>query len=161
MQDEGSVRGKLGKTEVFLLDFGSLTDILTRLALGLGIGFIAGLTGIGAAVLVIPALIMLGLPAISAVGTGALYAVLMRIFATYEHLKLGNVRKRTAFYISLGGIPFAIVTAFFVLRLERIMGSGIDHHPEKVLIQKIGNQVIKNATLLIQHAAVQGPSRSG
>jgi uncharacterized membrane protein YfcA len=42
------------------LDFGSFADVLTRLVLGSGIGFIIGMTGIGAGVLLIPVLVRIG-----------------------------------------------------------------------------------------------------
>ena len=102
------------------MDIGSLVDVLTRLILGLGIGFINGMTGIGSGVLVMPALIYVaGLPAISAVGTGLLYAMLARLYAVYVHLKLRTVRKRTAFYIILGGVPTVLVTSFIMTNLAK------------------------------------------
>jgi len=106
---------------------GLLTSVLTRLLLGLGIGFTTGMTGMGAAVLVVPSLIyVVGLPAVNAVGTGALYATLARSYASYEHLRLRTVRKRTAFYIALGGVPTVLVTSFAITHLAKTMGSGLD-----------------------------------
>ena len=35
------------------------------------------------------------------------------------------------------------------------MGTGIDHHAEKVIAQKINNQVVYDTTGLVQHAAVE------
>jgi uncharacterized membrane protein YfcA len=109
------------------VDAGLLISILIRLALGLGIGFITGMTGIGAAVLVVPSLIYaVGLPAVNAVGTGALYATLARSYASYEHLRLRTVRKRTAFYIALGGVPTVLVTSLIITHLAKTVGSGLD-----------------------------------
>ncbi len=102
------------------MDIGSLADVLTHLILGLGIGFINGMTGIGSGVLLMPALIyVVGLSAIGAVGTGLLYSMLARSYAVYEHLKLRTVRKRTAFYIILGGIPTVLVTSFVMTHLAK------------------------------------------
>lgn len=109
------------------MDIGLLISILTRLALGLGIGFAIGMTGIGAGVLVIPSLIyIIGLSPVSAVGTGLLYSTLARVHGVYEHLRLRTVRKRTAFYIALGGVPGALVTSFIITRLAKTAGSGLD-----------------------------------
>ena len=102
------------------MDIGSLADVLTRLILGLGIGFINGMTGIGSGVLVVPSLIrFVGLSAVSAVGTGLLYSTLARSYAVYEHLKLGTIRKRTAFYVILGGIPTVLATSFVMTHLAK------------------------------------------
>lgn len=108
------------------MDTALLTSILTRLALGLGIGFTTGMTGMGAAVLVVPSLIALGLPAVNAVGTGAFYSMLARVHATYEHLRLRTVRKRTAFYIILGGVPTAFSASFIITHLAKTLGSRLD-----------------------------------
>jgi uncharacterized membrane protein YfcA len=80
----------------------------------------------GAAALVVPSLVALGLPAVNAVGTGAFYATLARIFATCEHLRLRNVRKRTAFYIVLGGVPLTLVTSSLIKHLANTVGSSLD-----------------------------------
>jgi uncharacterized membrane protein YfcA len=109
------------------LDFGSIADVLTRLVLGFGIGFIIGMTGIGAGVLLLPSLIyIIGLSPVYAVGTGLLYATLARAYGVYEHLRLHTVRKRTAFYIILGGVPAVLATSFVITRLSKAFGSNLD-----------------------------------
>jgi len=109
------------------VDIGSLFEILTRLVLGLGIGLVMGMTGIGAGVLVMPSLLyIVGLPPVTAIGTGLLYAMLARIYGVYEHLRLGTVRKRTAFYIALGSVPAVLGTALVVTHLAKISGSKVD-----------------------------------
>ena len=105
------------------MDIGSLFEILTRLVLGLGIGFVMGMTGIGAGVLVIPSLLyIVGLSPVTAIGTGLLYAMLARIYGVYEHLRLHTVRKRTALYIALGSVPAVLGTALIVTHLAKNLG---------------------------------------
>ena len=98
----------------------SLIDILIRFLLGLGIGFAIGMTGIGSGVLVMPSLIyIVGLSEVTAIGTGLLFSMLARVYGVYEHLKLGTVRKRTAFYIILGGAPAVLITSFAIMYLAK------------------------------------------
>lgn len=109
------------------MDIGLLFEILTRLVLGLGIGFAIGMTGIGAGVLIMPSLLyIIGLSPVTAIGTGLLYAMLAKIYGVYEHLKLRTVRKRTAFYIALGSVPAVLGTALVVTHLAKISGSKVD-----------------------------------
>lgn len=109
---------------IFLVDSGLFTDILTRLLVGIVIGFTTGMTGMGSAVLVVPSLIyILGLSPVTAIGTGLLYSFLTRAYASLEHLRLLTVRRRTAFYISLGSVPSVILTSFLVIKLARLMGN--------------------------------------
>jgi len=109
------------------VDFSLFFNLLKQLALGIGIGFTIGLTGIGAGVLVVPSLIyIIGLSPVNAVGTGLLYSMLSRIYAISEHSRLGTIRKRTAFYIILGGVPAVLVASFLVMRLARIIGNEFD-----------------------------------
>ncbi len=110
------------------MDVGLLTDILTRLVLGLGIGFAIGMTGIGSGVIAMPYLLYgVGLSPVSAIGTGLLYSTLTKVYGTYVHFKLRTIRKRTAFYIILGGAPAALVASRVVLYLARIYGSDLDY----------------------------------
>ncbi len=111
------------------MDIGLLVNVLTLrlLLLGLGIGFVIGMTGIGA-VLVMPSLIyIVGLtPVSTAVGTGLLYATLTRAYSVCEHLRLLTVRKQIALYIVLGGVPAVLVTSRVITGLSKTMGSDLD-----------------------------------
>lgn len=94
-------------------------DVLIRVAAGLVIGFTIGLTGIGGGVLVMPALIQLfgSAPSLAA-PTANFYSVMTKAHAGYEHLKLNTIRRRTAFWFLVGGIPVDVVVTG-VLRLNR------------------------------------------
>ena len=123
---------------------GTFIEVLTRLVLGLGIGFAIGLTGIGAGVLVVPSLIyIIGLSPVSAVGTGLLYAMLTKAYGLFEHLRLRNVRKRTAFYIILGGVPAVLLTSFVITSLSRTFGEKTD------LVMKIIISIVMLVTWIL------------
>ncbi len=81
-------------------------DLVLRIAVGAVIGLTIGMTGIGGGVLVVPSLIhIIKVPPVSSVGTAFLYALMTRVYGTYEHLKLNTLRKRTAFYFIVGSAP--------------------------------------------------------
>ena len=95
----------------------SLTDILLRLVCGGAIGFIIGLTGIGAGVLGLPALtLLMGLPSTVAVGTAGLYAFLTKSVAAWRHIRLKNVDFRCAIMFLSGALPANLVTAVLMNR---------------------------------------------
>lgn len=109
------------------MEIALFTDIMIRLTLGFGIGFTIGMTGIGAGILVVPSLLyIVGLPAVSAVGTGLVYSVLVKSYGAYEHFKLRTIRKRTAFYIVVGGAPAVLVTSFAITHLAKTAGDSFD-----------------------------------
>ena len=106
-------------------------DVLLRLVSGLFIGFAIGLTGVGGGVLVIPTLTRLfGFPLSLAVPTANSFAVLARAHATYEHLRLDTIRRRTMFWFLVGGVPMDVVVTG-ILRLnstrEWIPPSTLEH----------------------------------
>jgi len=137
------------------VDIGSLFEILIRLLLGVGIGFTIGMTGIGAGVLVMPSLIyIVGISPVTAIGTGLLYAMLSRIFGVCEHLRLKTVRKRTALYIALGGVPAIIVTGFVVTHLAETV-SNIDS------IMKIVISIVMLMTWTLMLVSLIKSSRDG
>lgn len=109
------------------MEIALFTDIMILLTLGFGIGFTIGMTGIGAGILVVPSLLyIVGLPTVSAVGTGLVYSVLVKSYGAYEHFKLQTIRKRTAFYIVVGGVPAVLATSFVITHLAKIAGDSFD-----------------------------------
>lgn len=111
----------------FLLNSDVIASLADRLILGLGIGFATGLTGMGAAVLVVPILIfVVGLSSVSAIGTGMLYSVLARTYASYLHIKLGTVLKNIALYVGFGSIPAVLISSIIVTFLEKNFGENFD-----------------------------------
>ncbi|UCF05398.1 MAG: sulfite exporter TauE/SafE family protein [bacterium] len=93
----------------------TIADIILRAAIGLGIGFIIGLTGVGGGVLVLPSLtFVLGLMPSVAVGTANLYASITKIFASYSHMRLGHVSGRAALLLLIGAVPGGLATGLWI-----------------------------------------------
>ena len=84
-----------------------------RLALiGLVVGFLVGLSGVGGSSLMTPLMILvLGVKPLIAVGTDLAYSVPTKLLGAYVHRGQGTVDRRTVLYLSLGGIPGAVLTS--------------------------------------------------
>lgn len=75
---------------------------------GFLIGFLVGLTGVGAGALTTPLLITgVGLPPAIAVGTDLLFASLTKASAAWRHHRLGNVDWRILRWLAAGSLPGA------------------------------------------------------
>lgn len=89
--------------------------VAIELALGAFIGFCMGLTGVGGGVLLLPALTaVLGLSPSMAVGTACSYAALTRVYATWEHHRLGTIDLRAGLILLIGAVPGTWFAARFV-----------------------------------------------
>jgi len=90
-------------------------DILIRLFFGAVVGFIIGMTSIGAGALVLPTLtVLLGLPATVAIGTASLYSFLTKIFASYRHFRLKTVDFRVSAQFLLGAVPADAAVSWWI-----------------------------------------------
>ena len=84
-------------------------------AAGLGVGFLVGLTGMGAGSLMTPILItMFGIPAGTAVGTDLVYAAITKAFGAARHHQLKNVNKELALWMATGSVPAAFLGTFML-----------------------------------------------
>jgi uncharacterized membrane protein YfcA len=93
---------------------------LVRLAMGAGLGFCIGLTGIGGGVVLMSILtLLLGLPASVAVGTASLYNFLTKAFGAFEHFKLKNVDISLSRWLLVGAVPANLVSAWMVTGLAQ------------------------------------------
>jgi uncharacterized membrane protein YfcA len=90
-------------------------DIVLSLFFGSLIGFIIGLTSIGAGALVLPTLtLVFGMPASIAIGTATLYAFLTKIFASWRHWQLKTVNLRVALVFLAGAAPANALAAWLI-----------------------------------------------
>ncbi|XGI84097.1 sulfite exporter TauE/SafE family protein [Halorutilales archaeon Cl-col2-1] len=98
-------------------------DLLTSVLLGLGIGFVAGLLGVGGGFLLTPSInVILGLPIHVAVGTSSSVVMANSVSATTEYLSQGAV------FLELG--VAVLVGGFFGARL----GQKVNHRlPDRAL----------------------------
>ncbi|MGQ4809631.1 hypothetical protein NKDENANG_03054 [Candidatus Entotheonellaceae bacterium PAL068K] len=93
----------------------AIEGIIIRIICGGAIGFCIGMTGIGGGVLLLPALrLILKLPPSVAVGTASLYALLTKVYATYEHVKLRTIDSKLTGIFLLGAIPTNILVGSFI-----------------------------------------------
>ena len=79
------------------------------IVLGFIVGFVIGATGMGGGAILTPLLILLGIPPISAVGTGLVYSALTKFFAFIFHKNKGAVN----YYILKDLIPYALFGLIF------------------------------------------------
>ena len=95
-----------------------------RLALiGLVVGFLVGLSGVGGSSLMTPLLILvLGVKPLIAVGTDLAYSVPTKLLGAYVHRGQGTVDRRTVLYLSLGGIPAAVLGLVALSALRTHLG---------------------------------------
>jgi uncharacterized membrane protein YfcA len=90
-------------------------DIIVRLFFGTVIGFIIGMTSIGAGALVLPTLtVLLGMPATIAIGTASLYSFLIKIFASYRHFRLKTVDFRVSAQFLVGAVPADAAVSWWI-----------------------------------------------
>jgi uncharacterized membrane protein YfcA len=90
------------------------------IAIGLAIGLIAGvgsgLLGIGGGAVMVPAMVvLLGLSQHVAQGTSLVVIIPTAVSGSITHFRMGNVRLRTAAWLSLGGIVGAVAGALAAL----------------------------------------------
>lgn len=95
--------------------------------IGLVVGTLIGLTGLGGGVLLLPILIFgLRVPAISAVGSDALFNFFTKIPASGMHLRRGTVRRSVVLALAVGSIPGSITGVAFLIHLRNLYGSGVN-----------------------------------
>lgn len=89
-------------------------DILIYAAVGAGVGFLVGLTGIGGGAVMTPVLIGAGVPLSTAVGTDLLYAAITKTSALASHARQKTVSYTTAGWLALGSIPASLAALWFL-----------------------------------------------
>ena len=93
----------------------TITELLIRLALGAGIGFCVGLSGVGGGILGFQATsFVLGIDPIRAVGTTSLYLFLTNLAAGLQHYRLGNISWPSIWPILAGAIPANIALSIWI-----------------------------------------------
>ncbi|MGZ5851533.1 MAG: sulfite exporter TauE/SafE family protein, partial [Hyphomicrobium sp.] len=77
---------------------------------GFCVGFLVGLTGVGAGSLMTPFLISgIGVPPVLAVGTDLLFASITKASAAWRHHALGNVDWPIVRWLATGSLPGALL----------------------------------------------------
>lgn len=82
---------------------------------GFGVGFLVGLTGVGAGSLMTPFLISgIGISPVLAVGTDLLFASITKASAAWRHHALGNVHWPVVRWLATGSLPAAAVVLSWI-----------------------------------------------
>lgn len=82
---------------------------------GFGVGFLVGLTGVGAGSLMTPFLISgIGISPVLAVGTDLLFASLTKASAAWRHHALGNVHWPVVRWLAAGSLPGAAIVLSWI-----------------------------------------------
>lgn len=101
--------------------------IAGRIAVGLVVGTLVGLTGLGGGMVLLPLLIsVLGIPPIIAVGSDAVINCITKVGAGALHWRQGNVSWRLVLSLAYGSIPGAICGVLFLSHLRSAYGSGVN-----------------------------------
>jgi uncharacterized membrane protein YfcA len=101
--------------------------IVGRIAVGLLVGTLVGLTGLGGGMVLLPLLIsVLGVPPIIAVGSDAVINCITKVGAGALHWRQGNVNWRLVLSLAYGSIPGAICGVLFLARVRASYGNGVN-----------------------------------
>jgi uncharacterized membrane protein YfcA len=120
---------------------------------GFVVGFIVGMTGVGAGALMTPLLVLVfGISPAIAVGTDLLYASLTKCAGAWVHTRRGRVDWRVVSWLAAGSVPAALLT------LAGIRALGVESRQFSLLVTTaLGGVLVLTAIAL----AVTGRLRLG
>ncbi len=119
----------------FIESFTSLTLIFSgeQLIIGFVMGVLVGLTGIGAGIVAMPAMITIShLDPVIAVGTSLFFSVLSRLYGVKQHMKMGFIDIETNFWFSIGSIPGVLLASFGINYIKTIVDKEVLAHSIKM-----------------------------
>ena len=121
-------------------------EILLIATVWLLVGVMVGLTGVGGGALLVPILVLLmGVPPMIAVGTGALFIAATKVGAAWSYHRQGHVEMRLVGRMALGSIPGALLGIGCLALLRAHMGDGVNG----VLKVMIGVLLIATPTIAL------------
>jgi len=104
-----------------------LGAIAGRIAVGLLVGVLVGLTGLGGGMVLLPVLIsVLGVPPIIAVGSDAVINCITKIGAGGLHWRQGNVSWPLVLSLAYGSVPGAIFGVTLLAWVRSTYGNGVN-----------------------------------
>ena len=113
---------------------------------GLVVGFLVGMTGMGAGSLMAPLLIvLLHYKAKYAIGSDLAYAAIMKMFGAWQHRGAGHVDTGLCWQLALGSVPASLLGVWWSHSLEQRMGVAAEH----ILIRILGATLILVSVLLV------------
>jgi uncharacterized membrane protein YfcA len=93
--------------------------------LGFMVGTAIGLSGIGGAAMVVPALIFLGVPPPVMVGTSLVFNFFTKIFGSLLHYKERNVNMKAILYLVIGVPPAALFGTWLFSFIKTVFGAAM------------------------------------
>lgn len=113
---------------------------------GLLVGFLVGLTGMGAGSLMTPILVaLLHYKAKFAVGSDLAYAAVMKMFGAWQHRRAGTVDLGLSLRLAAGSVPASLLGVWWSHRLEQRLGD----EGERVILRLLGVMLILTAAVLV------------
>jgi uncharacterized membrane protein YfcA len=101
--------------------------IAVKILVGFVVGVLIGMTGIGGGVLLLPILIYgLGIPAIVAVGSDAMFNFFTKIPAGLLHLRKGTVRRKVVIALAVGSVPGSVAGVALLTHIRTLYGNGVN-----------------------------------
>jgi uncharacterized membrane protein YfcA len=114
------------------------------------VGLCVGLTGVGGGSLMTPLLTMMGVPLHTAIGTDLLYAAITKSSGAVVHYQKRNIEWPVVWWMALGSIPAALVTAW---ALATLFGDANNY--KGVMTVALGLMLMVTATSLIFKGRLQ------
>src|SRR5215471_10571662 len=126
--------------------------IAAKIVVGFIVGILIGMTGIGGGVLLLPVLIYgLGVPAIMAVGSDALFNFFTKIPAGLLHLRKGTVRRKVVLAMAVGSVPGSYLGVSLLAHLRTVYGAGVNDFIKSA----VGLLLVCIPTLLLFQARIE------
>ena len=126
--------------------------IAVKILVGFVVGVLIGMTGVGGGVLLLPVLIFgLGVPAIVAVGSDALFNFFTKIPASLMHFKKGTVRRKVVIALAVGSIPGSIGGIRLLMHIRHLYGDGVNSFIKTV----VGLLLIIIPTLMLFQSRIE------
>lgn len=118
---------------------------VTIALIGLGVGFLVGMTGIGGSALMAPLLILVfGAPPSIAIGTDLAYSIPMKWAGAWQHHRQGHVRWHAVWLLTRGSVPATFVSALLVTQWVHM-----DDSKEMLLRRGVGVALLLAAGLIL------------
>jgi uncharacterized protein len=135
-----------------------------KILVGFIVGILIGMSGVGGGVLLLPVLIFgLRVPAITAVGSDALFNFFTKVPASIMHLKKGTVRRNVVIALALGSVPGSICGVKTLMYIRHLYGDGVNNFIKSA----VGVLLIVIPILMLfqrrieEHVANRPPSMKG
>lgn len=126
------------------MDLLVITELLTFIFAGAGVGFMVGLTGVGGGSLMTPLLIFFHIPPHIAIGTDLIYAAGTKAGGIVAHAKQATINWAIVLRLSMGSIPAALITIYL---LKNVFGSPEAY--QHVLLTALGYMLIFTASVIL------------